>query len=543
MFPYPSGTGLHVGHPLGFIGTDVYSRYQRMAGRNVLYTMGFDAFGLPAEQYAVQTGTAPGGHDRGERRQLPPPAAPAGPEPRPPALDRDHRPGATTAGRSGSSCRSSTSWYDPERRDPTAARPGPADRRAASPSSRPAPATLDDGRPWSRRCRPAEQADVIDAAPPGLRRRGAGQLVPGPGHGRRQRGGHRRRAQRPRQLPGVQAQHAPVDDAHHGLRRPADRRPRPARLDRRDQDDAAQLDRPLARARGSTSTRPAGPITVFTTRPDTLFGATFMVLAPEHPLVADLTTSRAGRRGRRSTARQARSRARTSTARTRTATKTGVFTGSLRHQPGHRRGHPDLDRRLRADGLRHRGDHGRAVRRPARLRVRPRVRPRRSRPIQQPPDEWFAAHGIEPTLDTAPLAGGLRRRRAVRQLAPTRRVDLNGIDVGRRRHRHDQRLAGGRTATARRRSPTSCATGCSAASATGASRSRSSTTTTASPHALPDDDAAADAARHRQLLAAHVRPRRRVLRAGEPARPADDWVERRARPRRRPAGATAARPT
>src|SRR5215217_3289787 len=59
MFPYPSGTGLHVGHPLGFTGTDVYSRYQRMAGRNVLYSMGFDAFGLPAEQFAVQTGTHP----------------------------------------------------------------------------------------------------------------------------------------------------------------------------------------------------------------------------------------------------------------------------------------------------------------------------------------------------------------------------------------------------------------------------------------------------------------------------------------------------
>ena len=59
MFPYPSGTGLHVGHPLGFIGTDVYSRYKRMAGFNVCYTMGFDAFGLPAEQYAVQTGQHP----------------------------------------------------------------------------------------------------------------------------------------------------------------------------------------------------------------------------------------------------------------------------------------------------------------------------------------------------------------------------------------------------------------------------------------------------------------------------------------------------
>ncbi|HWC66509.1 MAG TPA: class I tRNA ligase family protein, partial [Acidimicrobiales bacterium] len=59
MFPYPSGAGLHVGHPLGYIGTDVYTRFQRMLGVNVLYTMGFDAFGLPAEQYAVQTGQHP----------------------------------------------------------------------------------------------------------------------------------------------------------------------------------------------------------------------------------------------------------------------------------------------------------------------------------------------------------------------------------------------------------------------------------------------------------------------------------------------------
>ena len=59
MFPYPSGAGLHVGHPLGYIGTDVYARYQRMTGHNVVHTMGYDAFGLPAEQYAVQTGQHP----------------------------------------------------------------------------------------------------------------------------------------------------------------------------------------------------------------------------------------------------------------------------------------------------------------------------------------------------------------------------------------------------------------------------------------------------------------------------------------------------
>ena len=57
--PTRPGSGLHVGHPLGFIGTDVLGRYLRMTGRNVLHAMGFDAFGLPAEQYAVQTGTHP----------------------------------------------------------------------------------------------------------------------------------------------------------------------------------------------------------------------------------------------------------------------------------------------------------------------------------------------------------------------------------------------------------------------------------------------------------------------------------------------------
>src|ERR1700712_2854220 len=59
MFPYPSGAGLHVGHPLGYIATDILTRFKRIKGFNVLHPMGYDAFGLPAEQYAIQTGQHP----------------------------------------------------------------------------------------------------------------------------------------------------------------------------------------------------------------------------------------------------------------------------------------------------------------------------------------------------------------------------------------------------------------------------------------------------------------------------------------------------
>ena len=59
MFPYPSGAGLHVGHPLGYIASDIYARYKRLRGYNVLNPMGYDAYGLPAEQYAIQTGQHP----------------------------------------------------------------------------------------------------------------------------------------------------------------------------------------------------------------------------------------------------------------------------------------------------------------------------------------------------------------------------------------------------------------------------------------------------------------------------------------------------
>src|SRR5215510_2398845 len=59
MFPYPSGAGLHVGHPLGYIASDIYARFKRLKGFNVLHTMGYDAFGLPAEQYAIDHGIHP----------------------------------------------------------------------------------------------------------------------------------------------------------------------------------------------------------------------------------------------------------------------------------------------------------------------------------------------------------------------------------------------------------------------------------------------------------------------------------------------------
>ncbi len=188
---------------------------------------------------------APGCHDGVQRRQLPQAAAPVGDEPRPAARDRDHRPRLLPVDAVDLRPHLRLLVRPRRHRARRRGRASPPDRRAR------------------RRVRGRHPADagragmvVADAggvrrghrpAAPGIRRRGAGQLVPRPRDGRRQRGGHRRRPQRPWQLPRVQADHAPVDDAHHGVRRPSTRRSRSARLDRRLEDDPTQLDRPLHR--------------------------------------------------------------------------------------------------------------------------------------------------------------------------------------------------------------------------------------------------------------------------------------------------------
>ncbi|CAG7627448.1 hypothetical protein SBRY_20366 [Actinacidiphila bryophytorum] len=231
-------------------------------------------------------------------------------------------------------------------------------------------------------------------APAGVRRPVAGQLVPGPGHRAGQRGGHRGRPLRARQLPGLQGQPAAVDDAHHRLRRPAAVRPGQAGLARGDQAAAAQLDRPqrgrqgrLRRAhrrrpgrRGHCDHRLHHPpghavrrdVHGAGARARTGRGHRPRGLAGGHPPGVDRRPCHALRRRRRLP--QAG----------RVEVRRGKAGGSqgqdrrlhrrLRREPGQRRPRPGLHRRLRPDGLRHRRHHGRPRPRHPRLRLRPRLR-------------------------------------------------------------------------------------------------------------------------------------------------------------------------
>ncbi|HEV2636157.1 MAG TPA: leucine--tRNA ligase [Actinocrinis sp.] len=278
MFPYPSGSGLHVGHPLGFIATDVVGRYQRMLGRNVLHTMGFDAFGLPAEQYAVQTGTHPRVTTERNVERYREQISRIG-------LAHDKRRGVSTTDpgfyrwTQWIFLQIFNAWYDPE-----AGRARPVAELVAEYDSgrRPTP----DGRAWSA-LTAAERATLVDArrlayisdAPvnwcPALGTVLANEEVTA--DGRSERGNHPVFKRNLRQWKMRITAYADrlLDD-----------------LDRLDWPEPVKLMQRnwIGRSEGARVRFPAGPgeIEVFTTRPDTLFGATYMVLAPEHRLVDEL---------------------------------------------------------------------------------------------------------------------------------------------------------------------------------------------------------------------------------------------------------------
>ncbi|MGZ6987083.1 MAG: class I tRNA ligase family protein, partial [Ilumatobacteraceae bacterium] len=280
MFPYPSGTGLHVGPPLGFIGTDIFTRYKRMTGFNVMYTMGFDAFGLPAEQYAVQTGQHPAittnANVANYRRQL-----------RRLGLSHDPRRSISTTDpgyyrwTQWIFLQIFNSWYDTEA---DKARPIDELIEQFASGSRATP----DGRSWAD-LSTAERNTVIEGyrlayvsdAPvnwcPGLGTVVANEEVTADGRSDRGNFPVFKRNMRQWMMRITAYADRLITD-----------------LDLLEWTDAikAMQRNWIGRSEGASVhfDSPAGPITVFTTRPDTLFGATFMVLAPEHPLVDSLTT-------------------------------------------------------------------------------------------------------------------------------------------------------------------------------------------------------------------------------------------------------------
>ncbi|MFY1616778.1 leucine--tRNA ligase [Micromonospora sp. WMMD736] len=279
MFPYPSGAGLHVGHPLGYIGTDCYARYQRMAGRNVLHAMGFDAFGLPAEQYAVQTGTHPRTTTvanieryKAQLRRL--------------GLAHDERRSVATIDTDFYRwtqwifLQIFNSWYD---RDAGRARPIAELIAEFEGGNRPTP----DGRSWAE-LSVAERRRVVDdhrlayvsEAPvnwcPGLGTVLANEEVTA--DGRSDRGNFPVFKRNLKQwMMRITAYGDRLLDDLDSLDWPE-----PIKLMQRNwigRSQGAHIDFATA----------GEPIRVFTTRPDTIFGATYMVLAPEHELVDALT--------------------------------------------------------------------------------------------------------------------------------------------------------------------------------------------------------------------------------------------------------------
>jgi leucyl-tRNA synthetase len=284
MFPYPSGKGLHVGHPLGFIATDVYARFSRMNGFNVLHSMGYDAFGLPAEQYAVETGTHPRVTTEANiaimKRQL-----------RALGLGHDPRraPATTDVGyyrwTQWIFLQIYNSWYDTEadRARPIADLVGELEA-----GTRATP----DGRAFAS-LSVAEQRGPVDSyrlafiaeAPvnwcPGLGTVLANEEVTA--DGRSERGN-------------FPVYKRPLKQWMLRITAYADRLL--ADLDALDWSESIKLMQRNwigrstgALARFAVSGHSGADIEVFTTRPDTLFGSTYVVLAPEHPLVNAIVPS------------------------------------------------------------------------------------------------------------------------------------------------------------------------------------------------------------------------------------------------------------
>ena len=286
MFPYPSGDGLHVGHPLGYIATDVYARYYRMTGRNVLHALGFDAFGLPAEQYAVQTGTHPRTRTEANietfRRQL----GRLG-------LGHDSRRSFSTTDvefykwTQWIFLQIYNSWFDAaaNKARPIAELIAEYDSGARH---------LQDGRDWAT-LSAGERADVIDGCRLVYRADSMVNWCPGLGtvlaneevtaDGRSDRGNFPVFRKRLRQWMMRITAYSDrlIDDLDL--------------LDWPDQVKTMQRNW-IGRSIGATAlfsaiTNRGGTIDidVFTTRPDTLFGATYLVLAPEHDLVDELVAT------------------------------------------------------------------------------------------------------------------------------------------------------------------------------------------------------------------------------------------------------------
>lgn len=280
MFPYPSGAGLHVGHPLGYIATDVFARFQRMTGHNVLHTLGFDAFGLPAEQYAVQTGTHPRVSTEANMENMKSQLRRLG-------LGHDKRRSFATIDPDYYKwtqwifLQIFNSWYD---HDAGRARPIAELIELFASGERPVPGHT---RAWSE-LSAAEQADVLGEfrlayasdAPvnwcPGLGTVLANEEVTS--ENRSERGNFPVFKAKLRQWNMRITAYADrlLDD-----------------LDALDWPEAIKLQQRnwIGRSEGARVDFPIDGerITVFTTRPDTLFGATYMVLAPEHPLVEKFT--------------------------------------------------------------------------------------------------------------------------------------------------------------------------------------------------------------------------------------------------------------